>query len=134
MRTKEEYLDLLDETVKFYSEDPSRRAVGRNENSQTICRYRTEDGRKCAVGRCLETYDPKIESWSVDRKYSTEPSEFIVKEEYFFEKYRGFDRSFWTELQLFHDGISYWDKKGLNENGEKEVSRIRKLIEDGVFC
>jgi len=130
MRTKQEYLDLLDETVKYYSEDPSRRAA-RDLNGRNVCKYLTTDGRKCAVGRCLETYDASIESWSVTNKSNYD---FIVKEEYFFEKYRGFSRNFWSELQLLHDGKQYWTNKGLSEYGEKEVSRIRKLIEEGVLC
>ncbi len=134
MRTKQEYLDLLDETVKYYEEDPNRRAVAKDTNGDTICRYRTEDGRKCAVGRCLETYDASIESWSADKKDFTAVGDFIIKEEYFFEKYKGFNRSFWTELQLLHDGKQYWTNKGLSDYGEKEVSRIRKLIEGEVLC
>ena len=134
MRTKREYLDLLDETVKYYSEDPSRRAVAKNTNGDTICRYRTEDNRKCAVGRCLETYNPMIENWSVDKKDFTASGDFIVKEEYFFEKYKGFNRSFWTQLQLLHDGESYWNEKGLSEDGSWDFANICKNIEDGVFC
>ena len=56
-------LEFLEDTIKYYSEDPSgRRSV---ENGQ--CMYKSSDGRKCAVGRFISDhlYDCIIVYWDI---------------------------------------------------------------------
>ena len=110
------YSDVLKETVKFYSENPTQRAI-----NGSLCVYRADDGRMCAVGRCLEpsAYDPKWE----DQAASTIIDHLGM--EGFKEEYRHLnDPRFWTSLQLFHDSYRYWDNEGLTEKGKKFVKEL----------
>lgn len=127
-RTKEEYLALLEDTVKYYSEDTSRRAMGENG-----CMYLTEDGKKCAVGRFLVKdfdYENLNEFNSVQDLYR----EYQGTDEFLIPEYRGYDISFWSSLQGLHDGNFYWDAEGLTEFGENTVERIKNQINEGYYC
>lgn len=126
-RTKEEYLALLEDTVKYYSEDTSRRAMGKID-----CEYLTEDGRKCAVGRFLVEdfgYKSFNTCTSVTDLYATYGStdEFLIPE------YRGYDIDFWVKLQQLHDTEPFWNDEGLTDEGNASVERIKELINTNVY-
>lgn len=125
VRTKEEYLALLNETVQYYSEDTSRRAL-----SKLTCLYKTNDGKMCAVGRCLK-------EGVIDYNHHNSLSvsgllEYYKEEEIFKQEYVGFDERFWLKLQGLHDEFKYWGENCLNPKGELLVERIERFI-DGLF-
>ena len=113
---QQKQLDFLEDTVKYYSEDISRRAV---KNSS--CRYRTNDGRKCAIGRFIpdDLYNEKIEEHCIDEifKYKCIPDE--LKE---------LGVNFLRNIQHLHDFDSNWDDCGLSSKGEEWVYFIKNKI------
>lgn len=126
-RTRQEYLDLIDETVNYYSEDPSRRS---QDPITWRCFYLSENGNKCAVGRCIDPkkYDPKwdrLDSISVSELECQIESSGEVFEDIFLDKYKGFFIKFWADLQMLHDEISFWDSKGLTREGQDYVDSLK---------
>lgn len=112
---RQRMLEVLNETVEYYSEDTSRRAVVRVGSSRT-CEYLTSDGRMCAVGRCI--IDPENVP-SVGDGNNT--FYFGVKDRITFKpEYQGLPDDFWAELQELHDSESCWDESGITSYG-KEV-------------
>ena len=109
--------EIINETVKFYSEDPNRRAI---EGSSCLYYYRTESGvQKCAVGRCLikpgKTQDGGVfmvfgDSCNLNKALKP--------------KYRGHSLEFWEDLQAIHDSHFYWDEKGLSDRGKIAVEKM----------
>lgn len=102
-------LEIINETVAFYSEDVKRRAV----NEGGSCEYRTEDGRKCAVGRVLlpRHYQVSLEG---------ETASDILRgrgDSILFLEYRGHSHGFWDALQHFHDRHQHWNRAGLTLEG-----------------
>lgn len=122
VRTKEEYLALLNETVQYYSEDTSRRAIVRG-----ACTYKTHDGRMCAVGRCL-----KENIIDYDKHNSLNFSSLLqyYEEEIFKEEYVGFDEGFWLRLQELHDESKYWGENCLSPKGELIIKKIEGFIDE----
>ena len=116
MKTK---LEILNETAAFYSEDPSQRA---QDPATTACFYHTEDGRQCAVGRCLKK--PDIFSNVVANAYSL----FL---DFGWEILRSDcqiqDFNFWMHLQRFHDNNRNWTATGLSEEGLAFLNHLRTL-------
>ena len=109
-------LDFLENTVKYYSEDTSRRAA-----DNYSCRYRTSDGRKCAIGRHIpdELYNEKIEEHSIFEifKYECIPDE--LKE---------LGGIFLCDIQYLHDKNFNWENCGLSSTGEEWVYFIKNKI------
>lgn len=126
-RTKEEYLALLEDTVKYYSEDTSRRAMEEND-----CVYLTEDGRKCAVGRFLvENFDYTHfnSCYSVKDLYT----QYGNTDKFLTSECRGYNIDFWQRLQGLHDNSTLWDNKGLTKSGKITVENIKSHIESGYY-
>jgi len=130
-RTKEDYHKLLDETVAYYSEDTSRRA----SSLRGECQYITDDGRMCAVGRCLQNPN-EVDLASGSFMSTGYISESIVFDACVFkEGYEGFDKYFWRRLQSIHDSMISWKKKkGMKRAGLKLVDALKKDIDKGMFC
>ncbi len=83
-RTKEEQVALLEDTVKFYSEDVSRRAtIGGG-----ACFY-FKDGKKCAVGRWI---DPAKYNSAFEGRFIAYDKEIIDS---LIEDKQGFHPLFW---------------------------------------
>ena len=127
MRTKEEQIGLLAETVMFYSEDTSLRSVGDDG-----CYYKNPEGLHCAVGRCMlkstlenreiegrTIYSINLDEGGIDR---------LLKEEY-----RGYPVGLWNSLQDFHDERANWDAYGLTEEGLTFEEVIVNDINNGVY-
>ena len=130
-RSKEEQLRLLEETVNFYSDDTKRLAMFGNGGSD--CLYRTDDGRKCAVGRCMNeiAFDGGINLDSLGSVYSVareldesdDNLDILLK-----DKYKGYSIKLWARLQSLHDRSSHWDDKGITKVGEVVVDEIKDAI------
>ncbi len=105
-------LQILDETAVAYTS--KTRSIDQHDS----CRYFT-NGRRCAVGRCLE--DPERFSSTCGTVTYFTDLELCLKPEY-----RGHTLSFWRTLQSLHDNEDYWDENGLSEDGKEKVARIKE--------
>jgi hypothetical protein len=109
MKTRTE---IIQETVDYYSEDVSRRAV-----TDGGCEYLTKDGRSCAVGRCFTEEGLK--------EYKDCNTIFIRQMLFYFkDEYKIDDSIFWEDLQHLHDHSLYWCNSGLSKSGEKYVEKL----------
>lgn len=112
-------LAFLEDTVKYYSEDTQRRATAPKGG----CKYRTEDGRMCAIGRHLITYDSRFDSTAGTIKGSSISS----RDDVFAAlptKIQELGRPFLHDVQLLHDSCYYWDKNGLTEEGKQQLEYL----------
>lgn len=124
-KTKKE---IIDETVAFYEEDPTRRAL---DNHGLKCQYITADGRNCAVGRCLtDEVLEEIENSCGNLNFMGVGP--LMKhndrgDSMFREEYRGHGVSFWVALQTFHDGVSYWNTVTTATSAGERARYVTKL-------
>jgi hypothetical protein len=115
MKTK---LEILDEVVNYYNQDPSRRAV----IDDFRCEYVTEDGRMCAVGICLLEPDTMPQVDIADERLVEDHITFTHKTMMRFKpEYRINDVKFWQGLQKLHDSKLNWTPEGLSLEGKHEV-------------
>jgi hypothetical protein len=128
-------LELLEDTVKYYSEDTSRRAVVKLKSGATECMYTTDDGQHCAVGRWLQ---PSYQNtgWTDNDKCSADDllngcnvNDYRYEaDDLFVEGVRHIPAWFWMDLQQLHDNNVFWDKDGLTEAGVEKVDELREDI------
>ena len=115
--------DIIQETLEYYSQDPSRRAL----DDDGGCYYLSPSGRRCAIGRCL----------SEKAKANVDINNYfngVVKLANNFGKadidnllapeYRGHDVDFWHSLQGLHDRPCNWTSRGLSRSGVETVEKI----------
>lgn len=113
--------EVLDSTVAFYGEDPAnRRAIVGTEDSRGLgmCQYKTEDGRRCAVGRLVadDIIPQMLNSHGVIDVFKYLPPEVASLGVRFLE-----------DLQALHDNRFNWaEKGGLSERGKLMYDRIVK--------
>lgn len=118
-------LEILNETIAFYNADVKKRSklVG-------DCVYNGENGKHCAVGRCMlpefTQQGDKLEGnhLGIQTLYSRNKKESL--DEMLQEQYRGHEVEFWVDLQHLHDTDAFWDNAGLNALGEERTSEICK--------
>jgi hypothetical protein len=60
-------LEVVQETLEFYKDHPERTAI--SEDGEY--RYRTDDGRKCPLGRYLVSYEPEMEGQTARRLFQS---------------------------------------------------------------
>lgn len=111
-KTKKE---ILEEAFEYYAADPSRRAT----HADGSCRYLMEDGRKCAVGRCL-IEGKKICYGGLQKDpifAETAANQIDDIDSHLLPEYRGHDVDFWQELQYWHDSCLNFTETGLSETG-----------------
>jgi len=128
-------LELLEDTVKYYSEDTSRRAVVKLKSGATECMYTTDDGQHCAVGRWLQpnyqntdwldnegcSADDLLKGCSVnDYRYEVD--------DLFVEGVRHIPAWFWINHVLLHDNDVFWDKDGITQAGVEKVDELKEDI------
>lgn len=121
MKTRKE---IIDETVAYYSEDTSRRAM----NVNGYCEYETSDGRMCAVGRCMKKKVRTDLPENCDIQ-SIRDTYYCALDKAFKKPYRGHSLDFWMDLQALHDYSDYWNKKGLTRKGKIEVQRLHEVYD-----
>ena len=118
--------EVLDDTVKFYSEDPLRRAV--LSDAREDCVYTDHEGNHCAVGRWLQEeyqdYNWVYNQDSVNELFDDGHTDrdFLVPE------VRDLPFDFWVELQCLHDNVCNWDEEGLSSIGKKTVIRLEEFV------
>lgn len=124
-------LEIIEDTKKFYSKDPSRRAKKFLNSGAVVCDYFIEDKGEekcCAVGRFLidaesvsnNTPGP-IAEWSGDLIFQDD-GETI--DDFLVDSVKGHPVDFWEDLQNLHDIDGYWDEFGLTEDGEEFYQSI----------
>lgn len=118
-------LDIIEETVNYYSIDISRRSI----NNKGVCMYNSPNGNHCAIGRCLLK---KYKEQGTELKCNTlcVKSLFLhynksTIDEILEEKYRGHDISFWEDLQDLHDNDQYWCPTGLTKEGTERYKFLK---------
>ena len=109
-------IEIIEETVAYYSEDTTRRGYEYGE-----CLYMTEGGKKCAVGRCMNDYALGKLKGVVEAVDDLENFQVLLKPEY-----RGHSIRFWGALQGLHDANKNWNVFGLTSVGKVEVEELKK--------
>lgn len=115
--------EIVLETVAFYNTE-NRAAIETVQSggyTSAKCEYITPDNRMCAVGRCLTKKGlervmktcPDDSASDVDIKVGLNN---VLK-----KKYTGHGQMFWFRLQRLHDNKNFWDEKGLNDHGVRQV-------------
>jgi hypothetical protein len=125
--TKEQ---IVRETVAFYT-SKNRAAVESvdpdNGCTSTQCLYLTDEGKMCAVGRCMTKKGLELvlvsylKSSAHDLDDAFDGIDKLLK-----KKYRGQNISFWANLQCLHDNKNWWDENGITEKGK---AKVRYLFE-----
>lgn len=124
-------LDIIKETVKYYSEDTSRRGFNKK---QEVCVYYDKDtGCKCAVGRYVkDSYLDDLGEFEGNYENvlyeGYNPTEFFDKRKV--SKEIALDEEFWSDLQKFHDNSRNFNiTKGsrLNVKGDQSVEELIKI-------
>lgn len=113
---EEKRLDFLNEMISYYSEDTSRRSI----SEESFCRYRTDDGKMCAIGRHIakSKYSEKIEDLTVNsyQVFCLLPKRVKI-----------LGKHFLNHVQSLHDTDKFWDKKGVTEVGYLRINLIKEL-------
>ena len=120
-------IEIINETLAFYSEDPSRRAV-----TSTACHYyhKTANGieKKCSVGRCMtdqSILEDGLERGPIYELVNQRNVDDILKPEY-----QGHPVDFWSDLQRFHDNDGYWTKDGISKDGVIACQNLLETYKD----
>lgn len=115
LSTEERRAAVLLDTVQFYGADPARRAV-----ELGVCRYVTQDGRRCAIGRLLP--DDVAKRWA-ERYQGPACTNVLVDG---FEHIEPLGEDFIGALQALHDNCTNWEEAGpgLSPNGQFTVCFI----------
>lgn len=115
-------LEIIEETVKYYSEDVNRRAM----NKEGGCMYKNNEGEMCAVGRCLIDAEEfaRFEGWvdALDIEFNLES---ILK-----DQYTGHTIDFWKDLQDLHDNPMNWNPDALTKEGRDFVNHLEEKWKD----
>lgn len=126
MKTK---IEIIKETLKYYK--THRRALLNN-----ICTYLSPTGSMCAVGRCIDNIKElkNTQGTIVNENIGADSLNMEELDNILKSEYRGHDRSFWIELQNFHDYDSHWESNGrgniLTEHGKEYYNRLLKKYEE----
>ena len=105
---------IIDETVEYYKNNPRAK-------QRTWCEYLTDDGKMCAVGRCLTPKSLEIVHKEYEGKSISDIPSFKLK-----SRYEGHSVTFWFCLQSFHDCDHCWDGNKLTEDGERRVKVLKE--------
>lgn len=130
---KQKRKEFLEDTWKYYDEDVSRRAIElkiatvdpidptKDNKLKSICKYKTSDGKKCAIGRYIpdDKYDPSIEGKGIGQEGV---SNILPKE------IMDLGDEFLVKIQLLHDCDDNWNEYGLSGQGESQVADIEDLF------
>ena len=110
------YLDVLNETITFYSEDVNRRSINDTDN----CMYNGPDGKQCAIGRVCNDIPEKFEDKLCDTIFDQLGFNILKPEYNHLKNYK-----FWLDLQAFHDDEDNWDEDGLSLIGYGHYEKLK---------
>lgn len=120
MKTKQDKLNLLEETATFYTSE--NRCVW--SKGLSACQYYTKDiPHGCAIGRLIpdKTLCKQLNSWG---GVCNTPTFNLLPPDL-----QEYGQSFLSELQRLHDGEYNWNMSGLSLTGIRFVQEIREQIE-----
>lgn len=121
---QQKMLDELDDMVKYYSEDTSRRAY---ISTISGCIYITKDGRKCAVGRKLP--DEILKNKDFLEKFNSGCTYLDIRINVLKSDLLGLPSGFWTDIQRLHDSSPNWILNDLSETGK----HLAEIIKDKII-
>ncbi len=121
---QKQMLDILNDTVKYYSKDP----IGRRAKQNGACVYVSKSGKKCAVGRQLNQKDLGY------LKRNTRLSSCLdnIWESLHSRKVKSLPKDFWERLQRLHDASYNWDKTSISKEGKEMVKNIKTWIKSTI--
>lgn len=115
-------LEIIDETAIHFSSHPF---ATRSVSLSGECRYLTDDGRMCSVGRCMQSPTTDLSGSPYSLWRDSDKESLIEFESQLKPEYRGHNAEFWTDLQEFHDGSEYWTVDGLSELGKDRLEELQ---------
>jgi len=109
-------LEIIEETIEFYSADITRRSIKDNK-----CAYAGDRGTKCAYSRCWKegVWKEEYEGSNPFNNKMPRPDELVE------ERYKGHSAAFWFDLQRLHDDAMFWNQTGLTDAGKKYVEKLK---------
>lgn len=129
-------LELLEDTIKYYSENTERRCSSDDGCYYSPITIGKEDVSKgCAIGRHLD----KDFALEIDKDYdelnikSLMKSKFIGNEDKFPDWMIKMKLDFLVSLQDLHDNNLYWDEKGLTQEGFEYVKEIKNKLAKNLY-
>lgn len=129
-------IQIIDETVEYYSADPKRRATTKGALGRNLCIYLAEDGRTCAFSRCMiEPLRAKNMAAPCDMLIDMLTRKHVERNEVvptgiLKPEYDGYTISFWLGIQGLHDNVDYWDDKGMTGIGKMRVETMKETYKD----
>jgi hypothetical protein len=122
-------IEIINETVNFYSEDTSRRSKNLGK-----CMYNSGDGRHCAIGRCfLPEYREQSSNFEGNSLGVEELSfNYDGLDKLLLNEYRGHSTRFWVDLQWIHDNDAFWGEHGLTDKGKDKVQELKERYPDTI--
>jgi hypothetical protein len=129
----ENVVGLIKETIYYYN-------YGNRSVDGTHCKYQSNAGNMCAVGRCLTEQalnDFHEREATCTFAITNLPHVITVKysnfDSMFQEKYQGIHEQVWSFLQSLHDE-DHWDENGLNDEGAMAIlNTLGTKIHNDVF-
>lgn len=117
---KKSKVEIIQETVDYYSADPNTR---RAKNEHGDCVYINSCDQMCAVGRCM--VNPRLAE-GIMASYQDMVSNLNTRghQQVFKPEYEGHPAEFWQTLQNLHDFNFYWTDNGLSERGKIKVQDL----------
>ena len=115
------YVDVIKETIKYYSDDPENKRSLKINSGMSSCLYNGPDGKQCAFSRCAKSIPDHYD------KLGKFASEVLKKEgiNILKEEYRHLNNfGFWNELQHLHDDCNNWIDNGLSEVGKSHANSL----------
>ena len=114
-------LEIIDETVQFYTVNPRSVSLGR-------CVYNGPNDTHCAVGRCFRDYFKKLGDTFQDNISGVESlhCDYNGLDKLLEEKYQGHELAFWSDMQHLHDAGHHWYENGLTLEGKDFVDSLRE--------
>lgn len=120
---KERQLELLEETVQYYSKNPVERRCKVEGN----CSYSPKTVGKtkssgCAIGRKLK---PSVRE-EIDRRYPNGASVDDCAWQFIPENLKELGKAFLKKVQNLHDNDYYWMEHNISESGKVFVDNIKQ--------
>jgi len=135
-------LELLEDTIKYYSENPERRCVVmRSCYYSPITAGKENISEGCAIGRHLDKdfalqIDNEDDDFGGCSQIENVLSIMLEKEENkskFPDWMLKMKPNFLSDIQGLHDGVSHWDKNGLTQEGLEYVKEIKNKLANNLY-
>lgn len=137
-------LELLEDTIKYYSENTDRRCISKKGcyySPITVNKVGISEG--CAIGRHLDKdFALEIDKMDSDENFLgdsgiTSVMYIMLKDDENKSKFPDWmltmNQDFLTEIQALHDDNLYWDKNGLTQEGFEYVKQIKNKLAKNLY-